>query len=319
MKTVVGLHGAAGEDYVASLIEAGADEFFVGYVPEYWFREFGFEFSPNRRYFRATQVTDLKLLKRLCKAAKAGGAAISLAFNEHFVTPDAWRKGRRLIREASDAGATAIIVADPSVIPLVVDEFPDMDVHVSGDAGIYNAAACELFFSNGVSRVIFPRELPVSDMKLVVERSAGPGREFEAFVMGEPCVFDGARCFTEHGYDFGCDFCNYHNVKMLTERGKAGATPLEPPQTRALTNDRSRRVWDLGKCGLCAVPHFQRLGITHLKIPGRASAAAEATALVRRMKGYADSKAVSARGLLNAPLLCDSRTFCYYPELSDEA
>jgi collagenase-like PrtC family protease len=317
MRIVAGLPGIVDDEYVQALLNAGIDEFFVGYVPDYWYDEFGFEFSPNRRYFQGAQITQLPALGRICRLAQDAGARISVTFNEHFVTRRAMALGERLLGEAADTGCSAIVVADPSVIPHVAESFPELDIHVSGDAGLYNAVACELAFELGASRIIFPRELGFAHMAAISKKCRGKGREFEAFVMGEPCVHDGARCFTEHGYDFGCDFCNFHRVKMVRERDGAEMVPLEPPQAELLDDERSRKAWTLGKCGLCAIPGLRQAGITHLKLPGRASSARRAAALVSAML-TADAGSSRARRLLDAPRLCESRIFCYYPELTDE-
>ena len=313
LKIVAGLSGAADVALVREFIAAGADEFFCGYVPAAWSREFGYEFSPNRRYRRANQITSRTALAAVCGAAAAQGRPVSVAFNEHLVTQRAWRQGRLLLREAVEAGVRAVIVADPAIIRVVKSEFPSLAVHVSGDAGACNAASADLFFTLGADRLIFPRELGWRDLKSSLAELRGPRREFEAFIMGEPCVFDGARCFTEHGYDLGRDFCSAHLVKSLYRRGGKSPECLVPEQEKFLRQYRARKPWAVGKCGLCAIRSLARLGVTHLKIPGRASNALAAVRLVRRM---VDSGAgpVQARGLMAVPDLCDSRLLCYYPE-----
>lgn len=316
MKIVAGLHGRADERLVADLAMAGADEFFLGYVPDYWSARFGYEFSPNRRYRASSQIETRTQLDAVCTEAARQSCPVSVAFNEHFVTPAAWDLGKRLLLEAREAGATAIVVADLSAIPPMKEELA-MPIHVSGDAGLYNAPGCNLAFELGASRVIFPRELPPAEMRGAVAASAGAGREFEAFVMGEPCVFDGARCFTEHGYGFPCDFCNDHTVKRLGTRGQAATEAIAPSHEGLLDSEQAREVWALGRCGLCAVPFLGSAGITHLKIPGRASAALKATKLVKTMLKEKAGGPAGARRLLGAPGLCNSGAFCYYPELSN--
>ena len=316
MRIVAGLHGRADQRLVADLAMAGADEFFLGYEPHYWSARFGYEFSPNRRYRAGSQIETPEQLKAVCAEAAAQGCPVSVTFNEHFVTPAAWGLGRRLLLEARDAGATAVVVADVAALKPVKEEL-SMAIHVSGDAGLYNAPGCELAFELGASRVIFPRELPPAEMRRTVAAAAGAGREFEAFIMGEPCVFDGARCFTEHGYGFSCDLCNDHTVKKLGTRGRSAVEPIAPAHERLLDSEQTREVWALGRCGLCAVPFLESAGITHLKIPGRASAALTATKLVKAMLEDRAAAPAQARALLGAPGLCSSGAFCYYPELSD--
>jgi U32 family peptidase len=318
MKIVAGLPAAATEEEVHQLAIAGAGEFFLGYLPPYWSKRFGHEFSPNRRYFAGAQIDSLAHLKSLCRAAASHSIPVAITFNEHFVTPHAMELGRRLLDEAAVAGCTSIIVADPSLVPYFREELPTMDIHVSGDAGLYNRTACETLFGRGARRVIFPRELPLTELTPIMNAVRGPAREFEAFVMGEPCVFDGARCFTEHGYDFECDFCNHHKRKHVRRRGGHSRQPLEPPQAGLLENPKNRAIWGLGKCGLCALSTLAAQGMTHIKIPGRASAALPAIRLVKSLLDSPDQSPRTAQELLGAPELCASRAFCYFPEVHDD-
>jgi U32 family peptidase len=318
MKIVAGLPAAATVEEVHELAIAGAGEFFLGYVPTYWSQRFGQEFSPNRRYFAGSQIDSLAHLKSLCKAAAERNVPVAITFNEHFVTPRAMELGRKLLDEALAAGCTSIIVADPSLVPFFRTELPAIDIHVSGDAGLYNRIACEALFTSGAKRVIFPRELPLTELTPIMTEVQGPAREFEAFVMGEPCVFDGARCFTEHGYGFECDFCNHHKRKYVRRRNSSSRHPLEPPQAGLLDNPKNRAIWGLGKCGLCAISTLAAQGVTHVKIPGRASEALPAIRLVKSLLDSSDQSPRAAQDLLDSPDLCASRAFCYFPEVHDD-
>lgn len=318
MEIVVGLPAATAVEEVHHLAAAGATEFFVGYLPHYWSSRFGHEFSPNRRYFSGAQVDSIDHLRTLCNAATENQIPVAVTFNEHFVTPDAMVLGQRLLEEAVAAGCSAIIVADPSLVPHIKESIPSVNIHVSGDAGLYNRVACEAVFQAGARRVIFPRELPLTELAPLLTAARKPGREFEAFVMGEPCVFDGARCFTEHGYGFACDFCNHHERKHLRRRNGHTRHPVDPPHATLLTNPRNREAWGLGKCGLCAVGRLDALGVTHIKIPGRSSEALPAIRLVKKLLDTPDRSQATAQELLDAPELCASRSFCYFPEVHDE-
>jgi collagenase-like PrtC family protease len=338
MRIVVGLPGTADVGYVESLRSAGADEFFVGYVPAAWHRKFGFEVSPNRRYRRGQQVTDAGHLAELCAAAVPCPVAVTL--NEHIIGSGAWAgPARALMGEAVEAGVKAAVVAGPGAALLLAREFPGLSLHMSGDGGVYNAAAGRFLAGLGVRRLIFPRELPFADLAAVGEALSGTGLELEAFVMGEPCVYDGARCFTEHGYGFSCDFCNHHSVRHVVERGRDGMTALPPAGAGEPEGRREAEALRLGKCGLCAIPYLSRVRVTHIKVPGRASVALPAVRLVRAVLSALEGDAVAevpgggvtsgpgheresrrraervARELLGAPRLCAEGRFCYFPEL----
>ena len=195
---VVGLHGQTEPEYAHALAEAGAGEFFLGYVPEPWWKRWGFEVSPNRRYRQNQQFIERTRLEAVLKQATRDGIPVSLTFNEHFITQDMWDAALPFLKDAVKLGVSAIIVADPGVLLPLRSEFPGLGLHVSGDAGVTNPRAVEWLHGLGATRVIFPRELAYGDMLPILD-DAPEGLEFEAFVMGEPCVYDGARCFTAHG------------------------------------------------------------------------------------------------------------------------
>lgn len=345
MRTVVGLPGTSDSRYVESLKAAGADEFFLGFVPAEWHRAYGFEVSPNRRYRRSQQVTDVGRLRELCEAAAP--CPVAVTFNEHVLSRSAWRAtggfpsvggpgpAYRVLEDSLRSGVTGAIVAGPGVAALVHREFPDLALHMSGDGGVYNAAACRFLAELGVGRVIFPRELPYPDLAASIAGASDSMREFEAFVMGEPCVYDGARCFTEHGYAFPCDFCNHHSVRHVAERGREGMRPLPSVGPGEALEAGEADALRLGRCGLCAMPALAEAGISHLKIPGRASIALPALRLVKRMleameaAASADARELGlepgspladdplervARRLLAAPRLCSEGRFCYFPK-----
>jgi collagenase-like PrtC family protease len=312
MKIVVGLHGGVREPDIRDLAAAGADEFFLGYVPGDWWEHVGFEVSPNRRYRPGNSFTDRGAMEAAVATARSLGKSVSITFNEHHVTEWAFERGLGIISHAMNAGVSAVIVADPSVVGPVSAAFPSLAIHASGDMGAGNRHAVDLLFSLGVSRVIFPREIALDDIAAIRAQTAGAGREFEAFVMGEPCVFDGSRCFTEHGYGFSCDFCNAHTVRLAAPRSGGHARPLEPRHGSLASDPSLSRIWSLGRCGLCAVPALRAAGVTHVKVPGRASDALENTRLVAAMIKDPASTPESARALLAAPEVCKSGTFCYY-------
>jgi hypothetical protein len=53
------------EKYIQNLIESGANEFFTGYNPPYWYQKFGFEVSPNGRFSEHEQITDFETLQSI--------------------------------------------------------------------------------------------------------------------------------------------------------------------------------------------------------------------------------------------------------------
>ena len=86
----------------------------------------------------------------------------------------------------------AFIMADPGLIMLVRERWPELPVHLSVQANTTNAAAVRFWQSVGVSRVILSRELSLEEIADI--RHACPDTELEVFVHGALCIAYSGRC-----------------------------------------------------------------------------------------------------------------------------
>ncbi len=89
-------------------------------------------------------------------------------------------------------GPDALIMADPGLILLVRERWPEMPIHLSVQANTVNAAAVRFWFAQGVSRVILSRELSLDEIAEI--RQSCPDTELEVFVHGALCIAYSGRC-----------------------------------------------------------------------------------------------------------------------------
>lgn len=89
-------------------------------------------------------------------------------------------------------GPDALIMADPGLIMLVRERWPDQAIHLSVQANTTNAAAVRFWAAQGVSRVILSRELSLDEVAEI--RAACPDVELEVFVHGALCIAYSGRC-----------------------------------------------------------------------------------------------------------------------------
>ncbi|WP_082674073.1 tRNA 5-hydroxyuridine modification protein YegQ [Thiohalocapsa sp. ML1] len=89
-------------------------------------------------------------------------------------------------------GPDALIMADPGLILLVREQWPDLAVHLSVQANTTNAAGVRFWQQQGVTRVILSRELSLEEIHEI--RSACPDMELEVFVHGALCIAYSGRC-----------------------------------------------------------------------------------------------------------------------------
>lgn len=96
------------------------------------------------------------------------------------------------MRPVIEMGPDALIMADPGLIMMVRETWPDMPVHLSVQANTVNYAAVKFWQSVGVERIILSRELSLDEIKEI--RQECPDMELEVFVHGALCIAYSGRC-----------------------------------------------------------------------------------------------------------------------------
>ena len=86
----------------------------------------------------------------------------------------------------------ALIMADPGLIAMVREKWPEQVIHLSVQANTVNYAAVKFWKSVGVSRVILSRELSLDEIEEI--RQQCPDMELEVFVHGALCIAYSGRC-----------------------------------------------------------------------------------------------------------------------------
>ena len=86
----------------------------------------------------------------------------------------------------------ALIMADPGLIMMIRERWPEMPVHLSVQSNTVNWAAVKFWQSMGLSRVILSRELSLEEIEEI--RQQCPDMELEVFVHGALCIAYSGRC-----------------------------------------------------------------------------------------------------------------------------
>ena len=117
---------------------------------------------------------------------------------QFFVATNAMPHGAKLktflddIGPVIDMGPDALIMADPGLIMLVRQHWPDMPIHLSVQANTVNSAGVKFWQSMGLTRVILSRELSLDEVAAI--RDDCPDMELEVFVHGALCIAYSGRC-----------------------------------------------------------------------------------------------------------------------------
>ncbi|HFE37300.1 MAG TPA: U32 family peptidase, partial [Gammaproteobacteria bacterium] len=86
----------------------------------------------------------------------------------------------------------ALIMADPGLIAMVREKWPEQTIHLSVQANTVNYAAVSFWQSIGLKRVILSRELSLDEIEEIKQRC--PDVELEVFVHGALCIAYSGRC-----------------------------------------------------------------------------------------------------------------------------
>ncbi len=86
----------------------------------------------------------------------------------------------------------ALIMADPGLIAMVRERWPEQEIHLSVQANTVNYAAVKFWKSLGLSRVILSRELSLDEIEEI--RQLCPDIELEVFIHGALCIAYSGRC-----------------------------------------------------------------------------------------------------------------------------
>ena len=86
----------------------------------------------------------------------------------------------------------ALIMADPGLIMMVREKWPEMPIHLSVQANTVNYATVKFWQKAGVARIILSRELSLDEVEKI--RQECPDMELEVFVHGALCIAYRGRC-----------------------------------------------------------------------------------------------------------------------------
>mgnify|MGYP006274719391 CR=1 FL=1 len=155
----------------------GADAVYAG-LPRYSLRVRNNDFLEENL---ATGIAEARLL----------GKSFFLATN---ILPHN-RKIRTFIRDLAPIvamGPHALIMADPGLILMAREAWPELPIHLSVQANTLNFQAVRFWQSVGIRRIILSRELSLDEIAEI--RQACPEMELEVFVHGALCIAYSGRC-----------------------------------------------------------------------------------------------------------------------------
>ena len=95
------------------------------------------------------------------------------------------------IKKVVAAGIDAFIVSDPFIISYLVNNYPEVEVHLSTQNSTSNYKAVEFFKDEGVKRIVLARELSKPEIAEIIKKTK---TDIEVFIHGAMCTCVSGRC-----------------------------------------------------------------------------------------------------------------------------
>lgn len=173
------------------------------------------------------------------------------------------------LRYAQEVGVDAFIIADMGVLQLAKKYAPEVEIHVSTQAGIVNYASALAYYDMGAKRVVTARELSLDEIRGIRDKCP-PELEIEAFVHGAMCMSFSGRCILSD-YLTGRD-ANRGDCAQPC-RWKYSLVEEKRPGEYFPVNQEKDGTYIFNSRDLCMIEHIPQLvsaGINSFKIEGRA-------------------------------------------------
>lgn len=169
-------------------------------------------------------------------------------------------------------GIDAVIASDIGVLSLIKKHIPNMEIHISTQAGIVNYQTALAFYEMGAKRVVLAREVPLQDIE-EIRRRIPDDMDIEVFVHGAMCMSFSGRCLISN-YLTNRD-ANRGECAQPCRWGYHLVEEKRPGQYYPIFEDE-KGSYILNAKDLCMIDYIDKLvdaGVTSLKIEGRAKSA----------------------------------------------
>ena len=301
------------------MVDAGVDEFYMGFHDQNWKDSFG-EFSEINRmsgFGYAANPYSLEELLEIVDDVKKYKKAIFITINSATYNQCELEKLSEYFQLFANSGVDGVIVSTPE-LTLLANQTGLIPV-ASTMCGLFNSDLVKFYKKLGMKRMILPRDLSMKEISDIVKNN--PDISYEVFLMRNGCQFSDSHCLGFHknkgsvcgmlnniSYNINSakrDFQSQHNIEL----------------NNMLYTSCFHRA---AACGLCALYQFYHLGINSYKIVGRSE---NADGIINDVKMIKENLKIiescsSEQEFLekmimpkNSRISCKMGLSCYYPEI----
>lgn len=176
------------------------------------------------------------------------------------------------LAQVAATGVDAFIASDIGMMMAAKRVAPQVDIHISTQAGVTNYLTATELHRLGAKRVILARELSLEEIR-TIRQNTPPELEIEVFVHGAICMSFSGRCLISQ-YMIGRD-ANRGDCAQPCRWGYHLMEEKRPGEYYPVYEDESGS-YILNAKDICLIEEIDKLidaGVTSLKIEGRAKSA----------------------------------------------
>ncbi len=199
--------------------------------------------------------------------AKDHHAKVYVAAN--MVTHEGNANGAGLFfRKLRDIGISAVIISDPALIDICINEAPGLPIHLSTQASATNYETLEFWRKEGLERVVLAREVSMEEIKEIRKHTR---MELEVFIHGAMCI----------SYSGRCTLSNHMSLRDANRGGCSQSCrwkydlfdmPLLKKHHSLLGGNKDKEAFSMSAVDMSmieSIPDLIKNGVDSLKIEGR--------------------------------------------------
>lgn len=316
MKVLVPLNNI---EHIDDYIEAGAEEFYIGFYDEAWWEKFGEYADINRLtgFKKDANPYSFDEVLGIISQVKQKGVNIYVTFNSSLYSQEQLDYIEGYFVKLKETPLDGVIVSCTELVEMA--QKLGIDSVISTIAGVYNSDITRYYCELGAKRIILPRDLSTKEIEEIVHKV--PDTEYEIFMMRNGCRFSDANCLGFHRSEKASICACLGNAgRDLKLDGKNFKEKHEIELNDMVYTQNFHHF----ACGVCSIYRFVKLGINAGKIVGRSDEWQNICHDIRLIKQNVEiaRNCQSEEEYLERMIFPDDQTFmckmglsCYYPEI----
>ena len=194
---------------------------------------------------------------------------------------------REYFRELKELKPDALIISDPGMYTIAMEECPEIERHISTQANNTNYLTYQFWYKQGAKRVVSARELSLKEIKEIRD-NIPEDMEIESFIHGAMCISYSGRCLLSNyftGRDANRGACTHPC------RWKYAVVEEQRPGEYLPVYENERGTYIFNSKDLCMIeyiPEMIEAGIDSFKIEGRMKTALYVATVARTYRKAID-------------------------------